>query len=423
LHFTHLWITGMDDSRWPGATRPNPFLPLALQRQLAMPHASVERELDFSRRMSQRLLGAAATVVVSYARLVADSEQRLSPLLRDYPQVELAQLAADDTPLYEEHINRLAPALESYTDDTTAPLNAQQVSAGGTGIFKDQAACPFRANALHRLQARALELPRHGLQAMDRGIILHNVLEDFWRQVQEQTALLAMDSKTLRQCVSDHVSARLQEYQRRKPDALGQRFLAMEQQRLTELVLVWLALESARPPFRVLSPEQEHVHRIAGLPVRIRPDRVDELADGGLALIDYKTGTSVDARHWFGERPEEPQMPVYALANADRVRAVAYGMIRAGTTCFNGVAAADDMLPGVDVAGSNRRKKHLAEFANWVEVLDHWQTQLHALASAFLAGDARVDPKLPAVTCRQCQAQPFCRIYQHADLLLEQDTP
>ena len=40
-----LWIAGLHGGVWPEAPRPNPFLPLSLQRSAGMPHSSPEREL------------------------------------------------------------------------------------------------------------------------------------------------------------------------------------------------------------------------------------------------------------------------------------------------------------------------------------------------------------------------------------------
>ncbi len=46
LLFDALWISGLDDSNWPAQPKPNPFIPKRLQRELKMPHASAERELE-----------------------------------------------------------------------------------------------------------------------------------------------------------------------------------------------------------------------------------------------------------------------------------------------------------------------------------------------------------------------------------------
>ncbi len=47
----------------------------------------------------------------------------------------------------------------------------------------------------------------------------------------------------------------------------------------------------------------------------MRIDRIDEMPDGSLAVIDYKTSASVPSpSSWLGDRPSDPQLPLYALA-------------------------------------------------------------------------------------------------------------
>ena len=60
--FDHLWVLGLDDETWPRAASPNPFLPLSLQREHGLPHATAQWELEWSRRVTARLLSAAPHV-------------------------------------------------------------------------------------------------------------------------------------------------------------------------------------------------------------------------------------------------------------------------------------------------------------------------------------------------------------------------
>ncbi|MGI9283816.1 MAG: hypothetical protein ACR2P1_00335, partial [Pseudomonadales bacterium] len=51
LPFTHLWICGLSSKMWPPLARPSALIPLALQRELNMPHCGPEREYQFARRL------------------------------------------------------------------------------------------------------------------------------------------------------------------------------------------------------------------------------------------------------------------------------------------------------------------------------------------------------------------------------------
>ena len=55
-----------------------------------------------------------------------------------------------------------ARGLVSIADRAGPPI-ASAGMRGGTSIFKDHSACPFRAFAKHRLRSRPLETPRPGL--------------------------------------------------------------------------------------------------------------------------------------------------------------------------------------------------------------------------------------------------------------------
>jgi len=62
-------------------------------------------------------------------------------------------------------------------------VTAVETARGGSALFKNQAACPFRAFAAHRLDAYPLDEPVAGLDAAERGSILHAALEFIWREL------------------------------------------------------------------------------------------------------------------------------------------------------------------------------------------------------------------------------------------------
>jgi probable DNA repair protein len=68
LQFDHLWWVGLQGSRWPAAPRPNPFLPVALQKRHDMPHASAEREWQYAEALLRQYRGCSPLITISYAR-------------------------------------------------------------------------------------------------------------------------------------------------------------------------------------------------------------------------------------------------------------------------------------------------------------------------------------------------------------------
>src|SRR5690625_7932510 len=77
----------------------------------------------------------------------------------------------------------------------------------------------------------------------------------------------------------------------------------------------WLQFEAQRDEnlFCVASEEQAQL-QIKELILNLRIDRIDQLPDGRLLLIDYKTGLSakLPSKEWQRSRPIELQLPMYA---------------------------------------------------------------------------------------------------------------
>ena len=403
LEFDCLWITGLHDAAWPASPRPNPFIAIELQRRHALPHASAAREFEFASRLSAGLFSCAPEIIVSHPRRSGDDDLRPSPLIAQWPTEDTAA-AGVAGPLHPL-IFAARPRLQSLVDERAPPLAVGSDVRRGTGVFKDQAACPFRAFARARLAAQALDEPEPGLDALGRGILLHAAMAGVWRAIGSQMNLCAWPAARLHAAVRDAVAHAVADMARRKPQTFTARFAALERQRLERLALDWLQLEMRRAPFTVLLPEQGRTARFGGLAVTIVPDRIDRLADGSHMVIDYKTGIP-KLSQWFGDRPDEPQLPLYALAERD-VAAVAFAQIRKGDAAFRGIAAVDGVAPGVEAVAAT---KDAAAFGSWDAVLAEWRRVIEALGEEFRAGDARVAPKDGARTCLYCDLGPLCRI-------------
>ena len=383
MRFEHLWIAGLDDEHWPGPPRPAVFLPPALQRARGLPHASPERELAFAERITGRLLASAPDVVVSHAAREGDYELGPSPLIAGLP---VGQASACPAP------HSLTP-LEKI-QDSTAPPYEDETAPGGTRVFKYQAQCPFRAFAELRLGAVPLDAPAPGLSPMERGTLVHKALETVWDRLGSHARLCAATEGELGGVVEAAVADALAAIEARRNDALPEAFAAIEQQRLERLLGDWLELEKRRTPFTVLASEKKGFAEAGGVRCDVRVDRVDLLDDGRHVIIDYKSGQP-SPNSWFGDRPDEPQLPLYAVSHPGPLGAVLFGQLRAGEAVFKGYAAADGMVPGVKARDLG------SELGEWRRVLDR-------LGGDFRAGVATVDPKKPA-TCRHCTLLALCR--------------
>ncbi len=388
LDFDALWVMGLNDDRWPPPPRPNPLLPVEMQRAAGSAHASAEVELDFARRVHARLLASAPIVHLSWARADGNRMLRPSPLLGDVTAA----------PLCEHRVPTLAGRLASVSellaiDDAQAPpVGVGEVVAGGSGVLRAQAICPAWAFYQYRLGAQALDTPVEGLDPAARGTLVHAALEWFWQRVGNSTELAALGEAAFKRLLAEAAEAALAAFEASLRNPLPARFRALEGGRLERLLARWLAVEQARPqPFTVEACEQEATVDIEGIRVKLVVDRIDLLADGRRAIIDYKTGAAIDVHNWASPRITEPQLPIYAALVAENVVAVAFAKVLIDKPAFAGIADADQIMPGVRGLADPRQQIFPAErFADWPAVIAHWRDSLHRIAGELKAGEAGV---------------------------------
>jgi probable DNA repair protein len=404
MHFDALWVCGLDASRWPAPAMPDPFLPRTLQRRHGVPRATAELAAQESRTVLERLRASAPQVILSVPEMEDDAPLLPSPLLAGVMAFDNAPQWPEARVAVRQHAER--PALESVVDATLPPISAEEARRGGARLLELQSACPLRAQAELRLGARALDEPAVGVDAAERGDLVHRALALVWSQLGEQRALLALDPEDLQSVVQSAVGEALGEA-RRSADELMRHLLDLEAEWLEARVLALLDADRARPPFVVQDVEQTCTARIGALTLELRPDRVDRLADGSLALIDYKTGSNAEVRAWLDERPKLPQLPAYVQAlEPGRVGAVAFARVRSGDTGYAGFAHEPGVFPALRAPGD---KGWPRDCASWEELLGAWRRRLEALAAEYAAGDARLAPD-PARACEYCHLGTLCRI-------------
>jgi len=408
--FDHLWITGFHDEQWPPAPSPNPFLPLSLQRREGMPRASQERELAVARKITQRLSESAPEVVISFPRRQAAEVLRPSPLIMSFPEIDRQELGLWNGKSWLEQV-RASHQQEVMAQDVGPALERKQAKGGST-LFRLQSLCPFRAFAELRLGARPLEQATLGLDARDRGTLLHKVMELFWKEVGSHQALMQMQEHELHTLIDDRIEVALESLAQQKPQIMTRNFRTVEKDRLRQLVLKWLEIEKARAEFEVIGHEQAVDAEINGVGVHLLIDRIDCLADGRKIVIDYKTG-AVKPSQWFGERPEEPQLPLYSTVIEDEVAAVLFGQLRAGDIRFNGVVSDEGLIEGLPGRNADLRKA----IEEWPQLQAEWRSILERLAHDFRLGVADVDPKQEnTCTTSYCTLAPLCRIHEQRAL-------
>jgi ATP-dependent helicase/nuclease subunit B len=407
LNYGGIWVSGCGDEQWPTPIAPLPLLPVRLQRDYGIIPASAESQLILAGELQSRWRSRADHCVFSHADQGDGSVSEPSPVLLDV----LTSLATPPVSAVPQPHWRAAcangPDLETLTDEVAPPFSPAE-RFRGVAALKAQSRCAFRGFAETRLAAQRLETPVPGFNARERGQLTHYALEHIWSTLLDSPSLQALPAEA-RQSLLIQAAARAISKVCRFRDP-GPRWRRRERARLQNLLEIWLDVERRRAPFVVEVLERSvPAGPFAGLEFRVRIDRVDRLADGARVLIDYKTGAAtVD---WRGDRPDNPQLPIYALLLPEALVGVAYAHVKAGNPGFVAeVARRDVFKPGSRVSA-------LEEQAGFAELVGLWSRRIERIAGEFAAGRAEVAPTLKA--CKSCDLHGLCRVPAALDLAVE----
>ncbi len=269
-------VGGMNEAVWPGQPAPDPWLAPRIRIDLGLP--SLDRRVGVAAHDLAGALGA-REVLLTRARRDARSpaiasrfwlrlEAMSGGLTHDLDLERWAM--ALDTPSNFEPVDRPAPR-------PAASLRPRQISVTEVDRLK---ADPYAFYARRVLGLAPLDPVDADPSAAWRGTAVHAMLEAWAKE----------DG-----CAPDKLQARALSMLRH--DRTHPMMRALWQPRLMEAI-DWIArevdaqLDKGR---RVVAVEQTGVTTIAGVELRGTADRIDSLAAGGVAIIDYKTGKAPSA--------------------------------------------------------------------------------------------------------------------------------
>jgi ATP-dependent helicase/nuclease subunit B len=396
VRYDGIWVCDLRSAAWPRAVRRDPFVPAGVQIAAGMPFATAAGRLAEGRALLGAWRRATDELLLSWPASADDCEQAPSVLLDELPGVTRIDAPQAVSAARIVHASRL---LESYEDRDGAPWEGGQALPSGARSVDYQIRCAFRAYAELRLTARPLERPRPGLDPRERGRLVHRVLELTWRELVDSEGLAARRGKALDAVIERAALAAGAELLADRPGEDRARAVHREARRAARLARSLCEAETERAPFTVVEREVRHAIDCGGVGLHVRIDRIDRLADGSLALVDYKTGEP-RKEDWFGARPSQPQLLVYLRAMEEgTVAALANAHLTVEGTTFRGVADAAGRLPRVAGLGSRDA---------WRGQVRTWRGIVEQAVHDFVHGRALRDPIEGA--CEVCHLRAVCRI-------------
>lgn len=397
-----LFVLDATSQRLPPPRRATPFVALDALRAAGVAEADPAAWLARTHAQVQALLHHVAPQVhVCAPHLDARGAELLCSPLFGAPEQWHDTAAPAQLGVLEATLDAHASPLLLPPADPVPPVDAQEQLAlrADSALFKAWFAAPFFAFCRYRLGIEALPEPAAGVDARVQGTLVHSVLEGLWAQLRDSATLA-------RHVAEDRLDALIEQvldiqFPRLLPEAdYGAALCALERGRVRDLLRQWLVHETRRvDPFTVCAIEPVAHSQVAGLSLRLRLDRVDEVHTPYGArwmVIDYKTGREATPRGWRVERLEEPQLPLYASYAAT----LAAGIPQVDGICF---AHLKDGHPALAAQTSWRKKliepEHADVDAEWQTRLSEWRLALDTAARGFLAGDAgvpvRIDHRSP----------------------------
>lgn len=384
--FDHLWVMHMTDQHFPQQGQCSAFIPMSIQKKLNMPHANHKRDIQYASQIFQRFIAASHSQHFSYAKFNQDSPCLPSPFLKDVPHAHLAL----KPPI-------LTHQRESFDEPYHLPLTLNERFGGGTALLANQAKCPFRAFAAHRLHLKKDETLFEGLNPRERGQALHLILEKLWQQLHSQHELMALSEEALHAKVDQIITDVLKPLATTHEETFPPLVQTLELERLKQLVLVCLDFEKKRAHFEIEALEKNAQITLANLTFHVKLDRLDRLSTGEKWVIDYKSKLP-SQKPWHEDRPEEPQLLLYALLD-ETIHGMMFIELCHGKIQCAGFAT-ESALPGIQTP---------KEDAPWKSHQMRWHTQLTKLAEEFEQGHCIPKPVRSSL-CSVCEFKPLCRV-------------
>ncbi len=269
---------GLNEGTWPQMPQPDPWLSPQLRRKLNLP--GLERNIGLSAHDLMSLLGT-KDVVLSRAirdrsgptvasRFLLRTQALVGTQLREeIAAIELARLIDKG----EKRPPAVRPAPMPSKEQRRVKISVTQIETLKADPYAFYAAKILRLKSLPEIGGEP--------DAAWRGIVVHDILEEWAKHDGYIPEKLLSRAEGLLANPAFHPAIRV-----------------LWQPRVTE-ALAWIARETLamRDAGRnIISTESKGVLAVAGVELNGRADRIDRDANGGLVIVDYKSGKPPTAK-------------------------------------------------------------------------------------------------------------------------------
>ena len=376
IEFDALWISGVTSKHWPPAGSPSALVSRRLQQQHGMPDSTPDDTLQHAKQILTRLLASSTNVVCSYALTVEDEEQTVSDLLTS---TEFDDNNAAPVP------NRYAASLcEQATltpvEDFVPEVTAGEKISGGAATIQRQLSDPISAFVLGRMGARVIFPQAVGIPPPMRGNLIHDALYKLYIELPSSDLLRSWSDDDLDHRIEEALDFAFARHER-NADTVLQQLLSLERRRIAGLLRQFVTIDGNRGEFQVASVEGVFDFVAGNVHLPLRFDRIDTLGDGGIAILDYKTGSKKQLINRNNEA-QEIQLFVYACASDARVSALA-------------LVNVDTREIGFDGAGLG-----YTDMDAWPELLQQIKDRIAVACGEMAAGDVRINIEQGVKTAR-----------------------
>ena len=390
LSYDYTWIAGLNDSKWPIYSKAKTFIKQHVIEQYTY---TEPEQIAMTKNALSRIAKSSIISVYNYSSIcddiAASPSHMIENILTNNEQLMLTNNIQHD---YDKFCKK--DSITTRKLEHSIPLAAQESSIN-TYTIKDFNTCHFKSFAKFRLHAKELMPPALGLRPMDKGIIIHNVLQDIYQDLTYLYELKNITTDKITQLVHSNITNTL----KYKPNSSPANFIKNERENITTIILAWIKHDLNREDCQIHATEQEITVKLNGITIRGIIDRVDKLAGNKHVIIDYKTGAA-SASNWFTSTITEPQMPIYSIAYTDKLAAVCYAHL-GNTTQFSGIA--ESGLPQLKTARNTPD-------ASINDIVTGWREDIEQTLKTYATGSIKTIAE--ETECNKCPYSGICRIWE-----------